>query len=557
MSKENRKLENHERFSNLQQVASEEIKAQDWKFLIFYAIFGLSSVVLLFYYLSDTLFHFTTPQQFPINSFTRFPLTVLIFPAELFSLLFGLYFVYTLFTDRLRNPPPLPLKNRARTRIAILLPVYHEPKEIVERTLKACRNVRWPGGVKIYLLDDSTNAPDKRNMAELARKYFCVLVTRKDRVGYKAGNINHALKNAVMEDFFVILDADQAPEPEFLEKTVDHFSNLSVGFVQTPQYFVNEKSVLERAVKVGNNIFYHAQCVSKARDGALPFCGTNAVIRTEAFRKVNGFAYYTATEDIELGLRMNEAGYHGVYVPHILIKGYAPPDFKAYCSQQYRWANGNLAILRECWLKILGGKFSLRHQIHTFFTLGWWMIGITTLVYMIVPLISLYTGMSTHHTWLPTAIIPILYANVVLGVGMIYMSLQQRTSDKITLADALLQYSLITNSVFIYARAAVNALFKRYIGFVRTNKVKSASSLGLVKWNLLLSAVCFGSSVYALYYAAVASSITQVRAMLPISVWLLFYSLMLASSIMFVEVRPAIAPALAPAVAARRQGVAA
>ena len=535
---------------------SEEIRVQDWKFLLFYAVFGLTSVVLLFYYLSSTLLHFTSPQQFPINSFKRFPLTILIFPAEMFSLLFGLYFVYTLFTDK-RSPPPSPLKNRSRTRIAILVPVYHEPKEIVERTLKACCNVRWPGGVKVYLLDDSKEIAYKKNMSDLARKYSCILVNRKDRAGFKAGNVNNAIKNVVTEEFFVILDSDQAPEPDFLEKTVDHFSDPGVAFVQTPQHFVNEDSLLERAVKVGNNIFYHAQCASKACDGALPFCGTNAVIRTETFRKVNGFAYYTSTEDIELGLRFNEAGYHGVYVPHLLIKGYAPPDFKAYSSQQYRWANGNLAILRECWFKILGGKFSMRQQIHTLFTLGWWMVGLSTLTYIIVPIISLFTGMGTHHSWLPGSFIVFLYANVVLGVGMIYMSLQGRTKDKVTVFDALLQYSLITNSIFIYASAAVNALFKRYIGFVRTSKTKSTSGIGLIKWNLLLSGVCFGSSVYALYNAAIGSTIIHLRSFLPISAWLMFYSVMLASSIMFIEKVPTAAPMTVPAFVARKTGVSA
>ena len=54
-----------------------------------------------------------------------------------------------------------------------------------------------------------------------------------------------------------------------------------------------------------------------------------------------------ATEDIDLGLRMNQLGWYGAYVPEILVKGYAPPSMDSYVTQQYRWANGNMAILRE------------------------------------------------------------------------------------------------------------------------------------------------------------------------------------------------------------------
>ncbi|HLC60748.1 MAG TPA: cellulose synthase catalytic subunit [Candidatus Nanoarchaeia archaeon] len=510
------------------------IKKQGWKHLMLYLIFGLMSFVLMMYYLSNTLIHFTSSQQFPINSFKRFPLTFLIFPAELFSFCFAMYFVYNLFTDRYRNEKPEELLNKSSIRVAVLIPVYNEPREIVERTIAACKKLIWPGGVRIYLLDDSSSEEDMASMKILSKYYGCMLVRRSDRTGFKAGNINNAIKNAVREEYFVVFDSDQAPEPKFLEEVMDYFSNISVGFVQTPQHFINVTTPLERAAKIGTDIFYNSQCVSKAHDGALPFCGTNAVIRTSAFLSVNGFSYFSSTEDIELGLRLNSVGYFGIYVPKILVYGYAPPDFVAYSSQQYRWANGNLAILREHWKKILFGKFNLRQQIHTVFTLGWWVIGIVTLIYVIVPILSLLLG-GTHHTWLPTTLLLLLFLNVVTGISMIYFSQHARNdNDKIRISDAFLQYSLITNSMFIYIKAAINVLLGRYVGFIRTNKKRTQSGWWKIKWNLLLSAICFGFSTFALYHAAISSDMQQIRTYLPVSIWLLFYSVMLASSIIFV-----------------------
>jgi len=528
-----------------------EIRPQKTKYMLFYIAFALIGFVLMMYYLSNTIIHFTTPQQFPINSFSRFPLTFLIFPAELFSFIFSLYFVYNLIngnypsknkSDNSKNYglDPVPLKEKDSSRVAILLPVYNEPYIIVERTLKNCQNIKWPGGTRIYLLDDSTKEEHIKDMEKLSKKYDTILVRRKDRIGYKAGNINNALSNHVKENYFCIFDADQAPEPEFLEETMDYFSDPKVGFVQTPQYFINDSSPLERAQKMGTNIFYQAQCQSKAKDNAMPFCGTNAVIRTEAFKNVNGFSYYTSTEDIELGLRMNEYGYHGAYVPKVLVKGYSPTHFSAYASQQYRWANGNLAILRESWKNILLGKFSLRQQIHTFFTTGWWFIGLVSFLYILVPILSFFFG-GTHHTWLPTWMLAILFLNVALGISMIYMSLSERDDDdKVTLKDAFLQYSLITNSMFIYARAALSAIFKRYIGFVTTNKAKQDSSNSNLKelkeigLNLFLALICFGFSIYGLFRTMITSNIDQIRTYLPISLWMLFYTIILGSSIFFI-----------------------
>ena len=92
------------------------IKQQGRWHLLFFACFGIVSASLMLYYLTNTLIHYTTDQQFPIDSFKRLPLTALIFPAEMFSFLFAMYFVYTLFADRHRAPTPMPVWNRSLSR---------------------------------------------------------------------------------------------------------------------------------------------------------------------------------------------------------------------------------------------------------------------------------------------------------------------------------------------------------------------------------------------------------------------------------------------------------
>jgi cellulose synthase (UDP-forming) len=501
----------------------------------YYAVFGIGTLFLLLYYLSNTIVHMTTTHQFPVNSIERFPLTMVIFPAEVFSMLFALYFIYCLYNDH-RQVPRKELENKKSASVAVLLPVYHEPEEIVERTILAATQMEWEGKIKIYLLDDSTKAEEKKAMKRIAKKYKADYIEREGNEGFKAGNINNAIKNHVTEDYFIIFDSDMAPEKNFLTATMDHFSDDKVGFIQTPQYFINDDTPLERASKIGTNIFFQSQCACKAKDGALPFCGTNVIVRTRAFREVGGFKYYSSTEDIDLGLRMNHKGYYGVYVPEVLARGYAPQDYKAYASQQYRWSNGNLAILRENFRNILAGKYTIMHMIHTLFTLGWWLIGIVTLIYILVPLISLYTKMGTHHTWLPNFMLVILYLNVFIGIGMIYVALQGRIrGERVTLKDAYLQYALITNSAFIFARSAISAVIGRYVGFVRTNKTKAKTSYWLIAPNLVLGAVLYASSIYALHLAMRASVQEQIRTYLPISIWLLFYATVLISSIIFIE----------------------
>jgi cellulose synthase/poly-beta-1,6-N-acetylglucosamine synthase-like glycosyltransferase len=514
-----------------------QIKAQSWRHLAFFAFFGLSAIFIFWYYLSFTVIHPTSDRQFPINSISTYPLSIPILIAETFSFLFALYFLYCLISDMRRPAPPKPLAEKVP--VAICLPVYNEPTDVVDRTLYAVRKIRWPKTV-IYLLDDSKRPECIADMQALAKKHGAILVRRPDNKGYKAGNVNHAVMTVIKEEYFVILDADQAPEPEFLERTMDQFSDPDVFFVQTPQYYINDDTPIRRAAKVGTNIFYQSMCVAKAKDGALPFCGTNLIVRRSMFLELKGFSYYTSTEDIELGLRADAKGWRGAYVPEVLVRGYAPPDWRAYASQQYRWANGNLAILRSNAKQIFWGDYSIMHNIHSFFTVGWWFIGITTLLYILVPMLSLLLQSPTHHLWLPSAIIPLLYLNFMCGVLMIYVALRDRVDgDQMSLFDAFLQYSLIVNSIFIYAKAATNAMLKRYIGFVTTDKAGTNPGIADIKWNLALGIICLAGSLTAGYHVAAAQNVQQVRTYLPIMIWLLFYGLVLFSAILFVNDAPA------------------
>jgi cellulose synthase (UDP-forming) len=504
---------------------------------ILYLIFGIITIFIMGYYLSKGIYHFTGPDSFPVNSFIQYPLSIIIFPAQMFSFLFSLYFVYCLMNAKHKPKPPATLKNKKNVSVAVLIPVYNEPIEVVERTIIACSRLIWPGKVNIYLLDDSTKFDDKKNMIFLSEKYNIKIINRDNRRGYKAGNINNAVAKYIHENYFVILDSDQAPEPEFLEKTIDYFSDNKIAFVQTPQHYVNEKTPLERAAKISMNLFYNIQCPAKQKDSSVPFLGTNVVIKTRLFKNIAGFSYYTSTEDIELGLRFNEADFYGVYVPEVLVNGYSPPDFKAYSCQQYRWANGNLAVLRESFSKIFFGKFTFRQQAHHLFILCWWMIGVVNLIYVMVPIFAFFSRQMTYEAWLPASILFIIFFNLCYGLLLIYVSNNSVTkSDKLSIYDVLLQYSLIMNTSFIYAKAAINSLlFKNYIGFVRTHKKRSDTPMGIIKWNLIFAIVCLSIGIYSGYNAYYAESTVELMAHLPIAIWLTFYGIMLSTSPIFLK----------------------
>jgi len=113
----------------------------------------------------------------------------------------------------------------------------------------------------------------------------------------KAGNLNNALL-ATDGEFLLILDADQIPAPEILDRTLGYFLDEKVALVQTPQYFTN----VPESDPLGSQapLFYGP--IQQGKDGwnAAFFCGSNAIIRREALMQL-GLTRYA--REVQQGVR--------------------------------------------------------------------------------------------------------------------------------------------------------------------------------------------------------------------------------------------------------------
>ena len=93
----------------------------------------------------------------------------------------------------------------------------------------------------------------------------------------------------------LILDADQVPVPEILDKTLGCFDDRRMAIVQTPQVFVN----VPDSDPLGSQapLFYGP--IQQGKDGwnAAFFCGSNAILRREALMLLGVSRYVT---DIEI-----------------------------------------------------------------------------------------------------------------------------------------------------------------------------------------------------------------------------------------------------------------
>lgn len=209
--------------------------------------------------------------------------------AETYSLIDVVLFGMTVWRLKLRDgAPPAP----AGATVDVFITTYNEPLDLVMTTALAAKRIRHPHST--WILDDGAR-PELR---DLAAQHGLGYVTRsedwKDMPRHaKAGNLNNALM-VTEGEFLLILDADQIPEPEILDRTLGYFNNRDVALVQTPQYFSNVPA--DDPLGSQAPLFYGP--IQQGKDGwnAAFFCGSNAILRREALMQLGLVGYVKETE---------------------------------------------------------------------------------------------------------------------------------------------------------------------------------------------------------------------------------------------------------------------
>ncbi len=271
-------------------------------------------------------------------------LSLLTLSAEL--VLLGGYFLqlwFTLLPDR--PAPPAGAIPAPAPAVDVLVPTCGEPAEVVERCLRGCLGMDYPHK-QVWLLDDS----GRPELAELCDRLGCRYLARRERHHAKAGNLNHALRHC-RGDLVAVFDADVVPLKPFLARTTGLFRDPAVGFVQTPQSYMNADPVmrnlrLERWLIPDEESFYRWIQPTRQNLNAVVCAGTSFVMRREALDRVGGFETATPSEDLATGIRITAAGYRNHYLAEKLSAGLAPFTAAAMARQRCRWGSGSLQTLR-------------------------------------------------------------------------------------------------------------------------------------------------------------------------------------------------------------------
>lgn len=267
----------------------------------------------------------------------------MILAAVTYTLLFiSLYFEIFLlvsFIDRLFLPPGAnPLVPRsAYPSVAIIVPCYNEERT-VSATLHSLLALEYPKDkFEILVVDDGS----KDRTFEIAKTFETdprVRVFHKENGG-KHTAMNLGLANANAE-LIGCLDADSVVASDALLRVAPIFDDKQVAAV-TPGIHVKETgNLLQHMQEVEYRLSVFNRFMLAALGSAFITPGPFSIFRTSVVKELGGWRHGYSTEDMEMALRMQNAGYLIGNAPTAVVHTSTPRTIRHLFNQRVRWTYG-------------------------------------------------------------------------------------------------------------------------------------------------------------------------------------------------------------------------
>ena len=391
------------------------------------------------------------------------------------------YLMVFLYYRHRRRRPTEPARFEELPVVTVQLPVFNE-RYVVERLIDAVCALDYPRErLQVQVLDDSTD--ETRELARRrvehhrARGVDVEYLHRVDRTGFKAGALAAGLDSAKGE-LIAIFDADFVPQPDFLARTVHHFTDGGVGMVQARWGHLNTGySLLTRVQTILLDAHFVLEHGGRNRSRCFfNFNGTAGVWRRQAIVDAGGWQHDTLTEDMDLSYRAQLEGWRFVFLPDVVAPAEIPVSMNAFKSQQHRWSKGSIQTARKLLPRILASPLPFRVKFEAVFHLT------ANLAYPLMVLLSLLMFPSMlvrfNSGWHEMLLFDVpLFLAATMSVTSFYIVSQREIyadwKSRLRVLPMLL--SLGIGMCLSNAKAVMEALVGVETGFVRTPKYRIES----------------------------------------------------------------------------------
>ncbi|MBN2042499.1 MAG: glycosyltransferase family 2 protein [Candidatus Aenigmarchaeota archaeon] len=294
--------------------------------------------------------------------------------------LFISVFWFMIFFDKRDRMTKDPANLKRTPGLTMIVPAYNEEKTL-GRTVESVLNQDYPRNkLKVIIVDDASTDGTADVGREYARKYPNVTFLRHRKNRRKAAATNTGLRHVTTE-LVGFIDADTIlEESDALIRSIGYFRNKRTGSVIATIKPMDTKTFSQKLQRIE---YTFTALVRKLLTflGALYMTPAFALYRTNLVRQLGGWDEDNFTEDLEMGLKLQNSGYKIEMSMNAAVKTNTPASFSKFWNQRIRWARGFVYNSRKYTHMFFGKSFG---------HLGWFVLPTQYLVILLAIPVFIY-----------------------------------------------------------------------------------------------------------------------------------------------------------------------
>lgn len=236
---------------------------------------------------------------------------------------------------------------------AVIVPCWNEAATVAA-TCDSLLALEYPKEkLEIILVDDGSTDATLQAMERFAG-HPQVRIIRKENGGkHTALNAGIAVTRA---ELVGCLDADSFVEPNALREIVACFDNPQVVAATAAMSIHKPKNILQHMQNAEYTLGITLRHTFASINGLYVTPGPFSFYRREIVEGLGGFRYGHQTEDMEMALRIQHAGYKIENAPRARVYTKAPDTILKLIQQRTRWTSGFLRNVLNEYRHLIGNR---------------------------------------------------------------------------------------------------------------------------------------------------------------------------------------------------------
>ncbi len=238
--------------------------------------------------------------------------------------------------------------------VAVIVPCWNEASTLAT-TCDSLLALKYPKEkLEIILVDDGSTDATPAAMARFA-SHKQVRIIRKENGGkHTALNAGIAVTHA---ECIGCLDADSFVEPDALAEIIPCFADAQVAAVTAAMSVHRPHTILQHMQNAEYTFGIAFRHTFASVNGLYVTPGPFSFYRRSVIEKLGGFRYGHQTEDMEMALRIQQAGYSIENAPRARVYTKAPSTIGKLIRQRTRWTSGFLRNILGEYRCLIGNRY--------------------------------------------------------------------------------------------------------------------------------------------------------------------------------------------------------